>query len=162
MQFTRRRVAGAAIGLAVAGSVAGVAVGSPPTGISSTFPVPKADLNKKLDLRSDGVRLKTKGRTDVAVQTVNFEPGGVTGWHHHPGIVVVTVASGAVTLVDSHCRARTYGPGMPRGSAFTESGDHPMEVQNRGSTPATVYAMLIAPDADPPVFRVEDPVVSCP
>ena len=164
MKLTRQRLLGATLGLTVVGSVAGVALASPPSGIVSTVnPADtKADLDKRVDLRSDGIRFRTKGPTDVGFQTIDFAAGGRTGWHHHPGMVIVTVQSGAVTVVDSHCRARTYGAGSPRGSAFTESGDEPMEVRNLSGAPATVHAVLIAPDAEPPVFRVEDDVVACP
>jgi quercetin dioxygenase-like cupin family protein len=161
MKLTRRRVLSAALGLTVVGS--GVALASPPSGIVSTNPVAtKADLNRPVNLRSDGIRFNTKGPTDVGFQTVTFDPGGRTGWHHHPGVVIVTVQSGAVTIVDSDCHARTYGPNERRGSAFTESGNEPMEVRNLSGAPATVQAVLIAPDAEPPVFRIEDDVVPCP
>ncbi len=162
MTFTRRRAVGATIGLAAIGSVAGVALGSPPSGVVSTFPVPKADLNKRVDLRADGIKFKTKRSTDVAIQTISFSPGGRTGWHHHPGVVLVAVQSGELTVVDSHCRAKTYGPNAARGSVFTESGDEPMEVRNLSGAPATVYAALIAPNTNPPVFRVEDDALPCP
>jgi quercetin dioxygenase-like cupin family protein len=161
MRLTRRRVLGATIGLAAIGS-AGAALGSPPSGIVSTNPVEKADLNRRIDLRADGIKFKTRHPTDVRVQTITFAPDGRTGWHHHPGVVVVTVQSGEVTVVDSQCRARVYGPSSPKGSAFTESGHEPMEVRNLSDAPATVYAMLIAPEANPPVFRVEDDPAPCP
>ena len=160
MRLTRRRVLGATIGLAAIGS-ASVALGSPGSGIVSSNPVEKADLNQRVDLRADGIKLKTKRPTDVRVQTITFNPGGRTGWHHHPGVVVVTVQSGEVTVVDSRCRAKVYGPNSPKGSAFTESGREPMEVRNLSGAPATVYAMLIAPEANPPVFRVEDDARPC-
>ena len=113
-------------------------------------------------VENDGVEFKTKAPTDVAFQTVTFQPGGRTGWHHHPGFVLVTVQAGEVTVFDADCRAETYGPGTPNGAAFTESGDDPLEVRNTGRVEATVYAALVAPDANPPVFRVEDDVVTCP
>jgi hypothetical protein len=161
MKLDRRRVLAATIGLAVTGSFAGVALGSPPFGIVATNEVPKADLNERARVNSDGVKFKTKAPTDVRIQKVTFEPGGRTGWHHHPGVVLVAVQSGEVTVLDSDCNGKTYGPGLPNGSAFTESGDEPLEVRNASnSASATVFATLVVPDGAP--FRIEDDAVPCP
>jgi hypothetical protein len=161
MKFDRRRVLAATIGLAVIGSFAGVALGSPPFGIVATDEVPRADLNERARVNSDGIKFKTKARTDVRIQKVTFAPGGRTGWHHHPGFVLVAVQSGQVTVLDSDCNAKTYGPGLPNGSAFTESGDEPLEVRNASnSASATVFATLVVPDGAP--FRIEDDPVVCP
>jgi hypothetical protein len=111
---------------------------------------------------ADRIRLRTKKPTDVRVQKVVFAPGGRTGWHHHPGIVLVAVESGQVTVVDAKCNAQTYGPGARNGSVFTEIGTEPREVRNLSGTEATVYATLIAPNADMDIFRAEDPVRRCP
>ena len=106
--------------------------------------------------------MRTEEPTDVRVQKVVFAPGGRTGWHHHPGIVLVAVESGQVTVVDSKCNATTYGPGSPNGSAFTEAGTKPLEVRNLSGAEATVYATFIAPNADTDIFRAEDRVRACP
>jgi hypothetical protein len=160
MKLDRRRVLAATIGLAVIGSFAGVALGSPPFGIVATDEVPRADLNERARVNSDGVKFKTKAPTDVRIQKVTFQPGGRTGWHHHPGFVLVAVQSGAVTVLDSDCNSKTYGPGLPNGSAFTESGDEPLEVRNTSGASATVFATLVVPDGAP--FRIEDDEVACP
>jgi hypothetical protein len=60
-----------------------------------------------------------------------------------------------VTLWDSECNSKTYGPGLPDGSVFVEGGDHPVEATSTNG--ATVYVTYVAPSADPPVFRIEDP-----
>jgi len=38
--------------------------------------------------------------SDVLVARLTFQPGGSVGWHTHHGPVIVTVASGALTLID--------------------------------------------------------------
>ena len=53
-----------------------------------------ANLDHKLKINSDGVKLQTKKPTDVRVQQFVFEAGGYTGWHHHPGLVIIAVESG--------------------------------------------------------------------
>ena len=76
-------------------------------------------------------------------------------------IALVAVQSGEVTQFDSQCNGTAYGPNSPNGAVFTEYGDEPEEVRNTSSAPATVYATLVAPDADPAVFRIEDDPPPC-
>jgi len=78
----------------------------------------------------------------------------------HPGLVLVTVESGSVTLWQSDCSSTTYGPGLPDGAVFVEGGDEP--VQATSTTGAVNYVVLVAPSADPSVFRIEDDPISCP
>jgi hypothetical protein len=62
-------------------------------------------------------------------------------------------------------RTATRSPtvrGSPNGSVFIESGDEPREARNLTDQPVTSYATFVAPDADPYVFRIEDPPVNCP
>lgn len=150
----------------VAAVVAGVAIGalapalaSPPSGFTSTNLV-RADLDATVHVNSDRVKLQTKDPTDVLVQRVDIAAGGSSGWHHHPGMVIVAVQSGVVTVWESDCATATYGPGQPNGSVFVESGDDPGLVTSVAG--ATVYATFVAPSTTPPVFRVEDAVISCP
>jgi quercetin dioxygenase-like cupin family protein len=158
MKFNRKRVFAATLGCAAIVMLAPAADGSPPSGFTTTNLV-KADLDETVQVNSDGVKLQTKEPTDALVQKVVFDPGGSSGWHHHPGVVVVAVQSGSVTVWDSNCNQKTYGPGLPNGSVFTESGDEPGLVTSSGG--ATSYATFIAPSADPPVFRIEDDPPPC-
>jgi quercetin dioxygenase-like cupin family protein len=162
MKRNGRRILALGLGAVVCGMVAAAALASPPSLITSSNLVAKADFNAAVDLNADRIRLRTKKPTDVRVQKVVFAPGGRTGWHHHPGIVLVAVESGQVTVVDAKCNAQTYGPGARNGSVFTEIGTEPREVRNLSGTEATVYATLIAPNADMDIFRAEDPVQRCP
>ena len=122
----------------------------------------EAEIAERLRLKSDGIKFKTKGPVDVRVQRIKIAPGGRSGWHHHPGMVIVAVKRGTVTYVDSDCDAVTYGRGSPNGSVFVEAGDEPHEARNVTDRPATVVATFVAPDAEPGVFRIEDAVVDCP
>lgn len=155
------RLLSAAVGLAVIGTFAAVAFGSAGSGRVTTLLVTKADNNETIELNNDRIKFQTKGPTDVRVQTITFSPGGYSGWNHKPGFVLVAVQSGEVTVFDSECNGRTYGPNSANGSVFVEYGDEPAEVRNMSSEPATVYATLVAPDADPAVFRIEDDPPPC-
>ena len=50
-------------------------------------------------------------RGTTAVEKVTNQPDQSSGWHQHHGTHVVTVLSGAITIVDGECNTRTYGPG---------------------------------------------------
>ena len=162
MKLASKRAVAASVGVAACGLVAAAALASPPSGFTPTNLVPEAEIAEGFHVNSDRVKLQTKGPTDVRVQRVDIAPGGRSGWHHHPGVVIVAVERGTVTYVDSNCDATSYGAGSPNGSVFVESGDDPHEARNLTAQPATVYATFIAPDADPGVFRIEDPLINCP
>jgi quercetin dioxygenase-like cupin family protein len=136
-----------AIGVFTAVALASVGVGFAPETLAT------ANLVNRVEANSDRVKLQTKGPTDVRVQKIVISPGGYSGWHHHPGVVIVTVASGAVTFT-SGCTTTTYGPGLATGSVFVESGDAPAQASSVAG--ATVFATFVAPHATPPVFRIED------
>ena len=162
---SKTRWAAATVGVAVIGTVvAAVALGSPPgpllgEDVKITTLV-TANFDETVHLNSEKVKFQTKEATDVRIQKIVFEAGAFSGWHHHPGMVLLAVESGAVTFWESDCSSKTYGPGLPNGAVFAEGGDDP--VQATSTTGATNYVMLIAPNADPPVFRTEDEPISCP
>jgi len=56
-------------------------------------------------------KLYTSGPTTIAVQDVVFAPGGHTGWHSHPGILLSSVISGSMEWYDSQCNKHVYKPG---------------------------------------------------
>ena len=140
------------------GTFAAVALGNTGTGFTQT-PLVTANFADSVHLNSDRVKFQTKDPTDVRVQKVDIAPGGKSGWHHHPGIVIVAVASGAVTFTHSDCSSKTYGPGLPNGAVFAEGGDDPAQASS--TTGATTYVTFVAPHADPPVFRIEDNPPPC-
>ena len=153
---SRKKWGAAIIGVAVIGTLAtAVALGSPGSGNAITTLV-TANFDQTVHLNSDRVKFQTKDPTDVRVARVDIAPGGYSGWHHHPGIVIVTVAQGAVTFTHSDCSSKTYGPGQPDGAVFVEGGDEPAQASNQGTTPVISYATFIAPHVAPPVFRIDD------
>ena len=163
---SRKKWTAAIVGVAVIGTLAAVALANTGVGFMPTTLV-TGNLNSDVKWNSDRVKFQTKGPTDARVQVINIAPGGVSGWHHHPGIVIVNVASGQVTFTHSDCSSTTYGPGLPTGAVFVEGGDDPSQASSAGG--ATVYATFVAPHigapTDPPTaatFRTEDDPVSCP
>jgi hypothetical protein len=157
---SRKKWTAATVGVAAIGTLtAAVVLGSPGSGNLITTLV-TANFDHTVHLNSDGVKFQTKAATDVRIQQIVFAPGGRSGWHHHPGMVIVTVQSGALTLWESDCSSQTYGPGLPNGAVFAEGGDTPQEVTTVDG--ATVYAVFVAPSNDPPITRIEDDAISCP
>lgn len=158
MKLNRRHVLASTIGILALGASMSVALASPGSGLTVKTLV-TANLDHALHANADHIRVHTKGSTVIRVQNIIFTTGAKTGWHHHPGVVVVAVESGTVTVWDSHCNSTTYGPGMPSGAAFSESGDEDLQVTS--SAGASVYATFIVPQADPVEFRIEADARSC-
>jgi quercetin dioxygenase-like cupin family protein len=102
-----------------------------------------------------GIQFGTSGPTRVLTQWIEVKPGGTSGWHSHPGLVLVTLTSGAITFHDATCDSKIYATG----ASFIEPPDEPGMVTNDGDTPAIFYVMQIVPVGQP--FRIDQPVPAC-
>ena len=140
----RRRTA-LMLAVVTALAVVGTALATSGSVAVTTFVRATIDGNKPHDgvkaYSGDDVKLQTKGATDVVMQTITSPPGGSSGWHSHPGVVLVAVQSGTVTLYDADCHTKQYGPGQ----AFVEIGDDAMLVRNNTTSNAVLYVTLIVP-----------------
>ena len=134
-------------------SVGAIAMATPPSGQHPTTPV-VARLTDSLHVNTDRIKFQTKEPTDVATFSVTYDAGGYSGWHTHPGILIVLVQSGAVVR-QVGCTSRTYSAG----EAFIESDAQPAgQVRNASSgTPAVLSVTQVVPagstrrvEADPP------------
>jgi quercetin dioxygenase-like cupin family protein len=77
---------------------------------------------------------------DVTMQNLTFQPGGSSGWHHHPGLVVVVLKSGQITRYKADCSKQTFTAGQ----SFVEMGETDVVfVKNEGSTVAEVQNTLV-------------------
>jgi quercetin dioxygenase-like cupin family protein len=129
------------------------ATGFHPTGLSrGTIDVPAM-------LNTGTVGFETSGSVDVVTSTVTLDAGASSGWHSHPGVVLVTVLSGSVTMYDSACAPTIHAAG----TSFVESGPIAGLVQNVSTTePAVVYATYIVPTDTPKTgLRVDQPNPGC-
>ena len=137
-------------------AVVGTALATPGSVAVTTFVRATIDANKPHGgvkaYSGDDVKLHTTGATDVAVQMITSPPGGSSGWHSHPGVVLVAVQSGTVTLYDQDCHTTQYGPG----EAFVEVGDHALLVRNNTTSNAVLYVTLIVPKSAP-LLRIDKP-----
>jgi quercetin dioxygenase-like cupin family protein len=100
--------------------------------------------------------LSTDGASNIVQQEVKFSPGGTTGWHKHPGIVVLTLAadSGSVDWYDSQCGKTVYNAG----DSWTE-GTKLHDVVNHGSTNAHFLVTYVV--ADGVGKRTDEPAPPC-
>jgi hypothetical protein len=101
----------------------GIALATPGIGIIAAPVHARGTHAELLNVHSkSGVKLQTKSSVDFVTQQIVIAPGGSTGWHSHPGPVLVTVKSGELTLVyadDATCTGRTYRAG----ESFVDLGD---------------------------------------
>jgi quercetin dioxygenase-like cupin family protein len=156
----RSAIALAAI-VAAASSVAVAVVLTPSSGIVSAPVFARASFADPTDLK-----FKVKGQSqevinvnnaqETVVQQIVIEPGGNTGWHSHPGPVVVLVKSGQMSFYDSEdptCTVRTYSAGQ----AFIDSGQgHVHIARNEGSANLELWATYF--DVPPGgAFRIDAP-----
>jgi len=102
----------------------------------------------------DGIYLATDSTTDHVVQTITFGADSTSGWHRHPGVVLVTVKSGTLTRYDSRCRSET----VTAGQSFWESSGHDAGlVRNEGTDPVVVYVTYIIPTDAPLRINTANP-----
>jgi quercetin dioxygenase-like cupin family protein len=105
----------------------------------------------------DNIQLHVKGPSDVLQTLLVFQPNGETGWHMHPGPVVVIVKSGTLTEIHSNGCLTVH----PAGSAFFETKGEIHNAINRGGVVAEVYATFLSPAGAQPLIPVSDPGRVC-
>ncbi len=88
---------------------------------------------------------KTKGLSDLYVQSNVWQPNGSTGWHTHPGHSLIIVTAGTVTAYEGNdptCKPTVYTQGM----GFVDpGGDHVHLLRNEGTVPASTIAVQLIP-----------------
>jgi quercetin dioxygenase-like cupin family protein len=149
----RRAILLVAVGVTGLALVVGAALATPPSGATTTL-ITRATLGEFKE-KNQGIEVASQRRSaDIAIVRVVLEPGGSTGWHHHPGVGLASVASGAVTFYDEDCDKTVF----KAGEGFFESHDEPMLVRNRGNVDAVFYVAFIVPTSTPPEgLRIDDP-----
>ncbi len=100
---------------------------------------------------------RTKGQSDLYVQSNIWQPGGQTGWHSHPGHSLIVVTAGTVTAYEGHdpeCSPHVYTVGM----GFVDpGGDHVHIVRNEGTSVAQTIAVQLIPAGQPRRIDADDP-----
>jgi quercetin dioxygenase-like cupin family protein len=133
----------------------GAALATPGIGILSAPVHARGTLGENQVVNSkSGVHLKTKGSVDVATQQIVIAGGGSTGWHSHPGPVLVTVKSGALRLIyadDLTCTGTVY----EAGDSFIDRGDAVTHIARNESltNPVELWATYLVPGNPGTSFR---------
>jgi quercetin dioxygenase-like cupin family protein len=132
-----------AVGAALATQPSG---GTPPPSKVTATQLTRATLGE-FKAKYDGIKVKSLQRSaDIAISKVVIEPGGSTGWHHHPGVVMVPVEAGTVTEYDAQCHKTV----IQAGEGFVESNGEVHLARNEGDVKAVLYATFLVPTNTPP------------
>jgi len=152
----RRATRSLPLALGLAAVIAGTALATGASGFHGT-PLARGTTAGSMQFNVGDVKFQTKGSVDFAQSTVTIDPLGNSGWHSHPGVVLVTVTSGTVTFYQSDCSFIRY----PAGSSFVESNGATGFARNESTTdPAVVYVTYIVPVGA--ALRIDQPDPGCP
>jgi len=136
---------------ALGAASASIAFGTPPFLASGSPPV-RGTIEQPFKVELNGViKVKTKAALDVVDQTVTIQPGGNSGWHGHPGPVLVVVKAGTVTFYeadDPTCTPHSFSAGQ----ALVDSGSGHL-ARNQGSVPVELSFTYLLPAGAP--FRTD-------
>jgi quercetin dioxygenase-like cupin family protein len=146
----------AALGLAAGALAVSPARATPPAGITTKI-LGRGMTLAGFTIHAAGIKVESHNAAGVTVAHVTFAPGGTTGWHAHPGPVLVIVTAGALTRYSADdCTAQTYTAGQ----AFVENGpaDQNM-VRNDGSVRAETIVTFLTPPGAP--IRGDAPPPGC-
>lgn len=95
--------------------------------------------------------------SSVVFARATWEPEGTSGWHTHPGPVIISITEGELELVNERdCVAHTYAAG----EAFIDPGQGNVHIASNPSETdeAVVYATFLGvPDGEPATIWVEPP-----
>ena len=101
--------------------------------------------------------MRVNGATDVLQAQLVFQPGGETGWHIHPGPVVVVVKTGSLTETHANGCITVHTPG----SVFFESAGEVHNATNLTGGVAEVFATFLSPEGAQPLIPVPNPGKVC-
>jgi quercetin dioxygenase-like cupin family protein len=147
----RRWILALLVGAVGVASYAGTVLATPSSGFTGTT-LAKATL-EELDTHVHTVpgdwqaMLRTKGLSDLYVQSNVWAPGGSTGWHTHPGPSLVVVTSGTLTVYDGDdpsCVPHVYSAGGD--NSFVDVGGGAVHlIRNEGTEEARTVAVQFVP-----------------
>jgi quercetin dioxygenase-like cupin family protein len=100
------------------------------------------------------VSLEDKGQSEFYFQDLVIRPGGRTGWHSHPGLLLITLKEGSIDFYNKDCEKQTFTAGQ----SFTEGAD-PHNAVNSGSVNARLLVAYIVKSGEP--RRIENPLPRC-
>jgi quercetin dioxygenase-like cupin family protein len=147
---------------AVLTALSGAAQATPSSNILSAPVVARASFVDPVDVKfknKDGNQevFQASELLETVMQQIIIGPGGSTGWHSHPGPVVVLIKAGEFTFYSSEdltCTPRTYSAGQ----AFIDPGQGHVHLGRNLSTSQNVEVWVTyfdVPTGGP--FRLDAP-----
>ena len=100
------------------------------------------------------LQLQIQGDTDYYSHHLVIAPGGYSGWHSHPGILIGAVKTGQVDYYDERCRMHT----VHAGEVFTDN-DKVHAIINTGNVDADMYLTFLVKHGAP--RRLEEAAPDC-
>src|SRR5215475_1447951 len=154
-----RRIQDLLVGIVASAVVVSFAVATDPAGIVSNVIIAQGAVTGRIDEHIQigsawKLTLEVQGEAEFFHQDFVVGPGGRSGWHSHPGILLLTVKEGSIDWYDKDCAKRTYTAGQ----SFTEAAQ-PHNVLNSGTTNARLLAAYITKKGDP--RRIESAQPEC-
>ncbi len=141
-------------------SAAGAMLLTPGTGVLSAPVVARAsfvlptDVKFKVNDVSKQV-IHAPNARETVMQQIILAPGGQTGWHTHPGPVVVLIKTGTMSFYDGDdatCTVRTYTAGQ----SFIDSGQGHVHIARNESTTENLELWATYFDVPPAgAFRID-------
>ncbi|MGW7360650.1 cupin domain-containing protein [Streptomyces sp. NPDC054802] len=141
----RGRTLAAVAAVAVLAGFGGVATASPPHDATAVitaegkFAVPD--------------HLWVRDVTNVVQQTLTIQPGGDTGWHVHPGLVILTVKKGTIVRKNADCTEEVFS----QGTSFIKQGDLALNGVNEGTEPLELHITYLQPKGTPLRYERDAP-----
>ena len=130
--------------------------------VSNRVVLPRVPGSEEEDANVWISKQKTKGASDLYIQSNVWQPGGSTGWHSHPGHSLIIVTAGTITDYESDdpaCSPKVYSAGM---SFVDEGGTHAHVIRNEGTDVATGVAVQLIPAGGMRRIEVTTVPANCP
>jgi quercetin dioxygenase-like cupin family protein len=100
------------------------------------------------------LQMQAQGQTDYILAHLQIPPGGHSGWHSHPGVLVAAVKSGQIDFYDQSCTATR----IAAGGVYTENNSvH--AIYNSGNETAELYITFLVKHGAG--RRLDEPAPSC-
>ncbi len=101
----------------------------------------------KVETEEVDFEAKARSPLDIVVRQHEYDPGGTTGWHSHPGPVFITVKVGQLRFYevdDPTCTPKIVN----EGEGYVDSGRGHI-ARNESGLPATDVSVILAPVGQP-------------
>jgi len=134
----RNRVWGPLLALGLSVVFAGTVLATGASGFHATT-LARGTMDESVGFNTGSIKFQTKAAVDFVTVAIAIDAHGSSGWHNHPGVVLVTLQSGTLVQYDALCAPIVHLPG----SSYTESGDDLVLVRNETDSPALVYATYL-------------------